>query len=110
MLAIETFAPELIDLSLTAKKAVLKELKELIKAQSVTFREIKAAAKVAKAKAREEKKAARISALEAKIQALKNPVGAKAAKAARKPGAVKVYNPEEIAEANAIAARIKATA
>jgi uncharacterized coiled-coil protein SlyX len=110
MLAIETFAPELIDLSLTAKKAVLKELKELIKAQSTTFREIKAAAKVAKAQARADKQAARISALEAKLEALKNPVGAKASKASRKPGAVKVYNPEEIAEANAIAARIKATA
>ena len=65
-------------------------------------------AKEEKAAIRANKKADRIAKLQAKIDALTNPVGTKARKAAKKPGAVKVYNPEEIAEANAIAAKIQA--
>ena len=53
------------------------------------------------------KKAERILKLEAKIEALKNPVGTKARKASKKPSAVKTFNAEEIAECNAIAARIQ---
>ena len=41
---------------------------------------------------------------------LKNPVGTKAVKANKKAGSVKVFSPEEIAECNAIAARIQAKA
>ena len=46
--------------------------------------------KAEKAQARADKKTARIAALEAKLEALRNPVGAKAIKANKKAGAVTV--------------------
>jgi hypothetical protein len=43
-----------------------------------------------KAQERADKRSARIAALEAKLEALRNPVGAKAIKANKKPGKVTV--------------------
>jgi hypothetical protein len=101
---------DLSTLTTAAKRDLIATLRESIKADAVAKRDAKATAKVTKAAARDAKRAERILKLEAKIEALKNPVGTKAVKASKKPGAVKVFNAEEIAECNAIAARIQAKA
>jgi DNA-binding protein H-NS len=104
---------------LAAKRATLKALKlEIaslavqVKAEAIAKREAKALDREAKAAARETKIAASIAKAEARLQKLLEKkvgaVGAKAVKANKRAGSVKSYNPEEIAEANAIAARIKA--
>ena len=85
------------ELNLADKRALIVELKDAIKADVAAAKSAKAIAKEVKKIARENraydraaKKAARIAKLEAKLSALKNPVGAKAIKAAKKPSNVSV--------------------
>lgn len=110
-------------LTLPQKREALKALRASISAEVAFRREVKAEAKISRAALRAEKAAAaeakmlekiakataRLEALQAKaIAKAVGPVGTKAVKANRKASGVKVYNPEEIAEANAIAAAIAA--
>ena len=92
-------------LTLNQKRETIKALRESIKAEVAEKRSHRLIVKAEKAGARAAKKAARIAKLEEKLANLKNPVGTKARKAAKKPGAVKVFSPDEIAEANAISAK-----
>ena len=85
------------ELDLTDKRALMAELKEAIRIDVMAARVAKAKAKEIKKIARENKaydraakKAARIAKLEAKLASLKNPVGAKAIKANKKPSNVSV--------------------
>ena len=95
-------------LSTAAKRDLIAQLKASIKSDIATKIANRENEKATKAALRDAKKAERILKLEAKIEALKNPVGTKARKAAKKPSAVKTFNAQEIAECNAIAARIQA--
>jgi hypothetical protein len=83
------------ELNLTDKRALMAELKEAIRIDVMAARvakaknkEIKKIARENKAYDRAAKKAARIAKLEAKLASLKNPVGAKAIKANKKPSNV----------------------
>jgi hypothetical protein len=83
------------ELNLTDKRALMAELKEAIRIDVMAARvakaknkEIKKIARENKAFDRAAKKAARIAKLEAKLASLKNPVGAKAIKANKKPSNV----------------------
>jgi hypothetical protein len=85
------------ELNLTDKRALMAELKEAIRIDVMAARvakaknkEIKKIARENKAFDRAAKKAARIAKLEAKLAALKNPVGIKAVKANKKPSNVTV--------------------
>lgn len=78
------------NLSIREKRALVKSVKEMIKEHIAANREANFQRKQNSALARAEKKAARIAALEAKLEALRNPVGAKAIKANRKAGKVTV--------------------
>ena len=85
------------ELNLADKRALIVELKDAIRVDMMAARVAKAKAKEIKKIARENraydraaKKAARIAKLEAKLSALKNPVGAKAIKANKKPSNVTV--------------------
>jgi hypothetical protein len=85
------------ELNLTDKRALMAELKEAIRIDVMAARvakaknkEIKKIARENKAFDRATKKAARIAKLEAKLAALKNPVGIKAVKANKKPSNVTV--------------------
>jgi hypothetical protein len=85
------------ELNLTDKRALMAELKEAIRIDVMAARvakaknkEIKKIARENKAFDRAAKKAARIAKLEAKLASLKNPVGAKAIKANKKPSNVTV--------------------
>jgi len=78
------------NLSIREKRALVKSIKEMIKEHIAANREANFQRKQNSALARAEKKAARIAALEAKLEALRNPVGAKAIKANRKAGKVTV--------------------
>jgi hypothetical protein len=85
------------ELNLADKRALIVELKDAIKADVADAKAAKAVDKQIKKMARENraydraaKKAARIAKLEAKLSALKNPVGAKAVKANKKPSNVSV--------------------
>lgn len=78
------------NLSIREKRALVKSIKEMIKEHIAANREANFQRKQNSAMARAEKKAARIAALEAKLEALRNPVGAKAIKANRKPSKVTV--------------------
>ena len=85
------------ELDLTDKRALMAELKEAIRVDLMAARvakaknkEIKKIARENKAYDRAAKKAARIAKLEAKLAALKNPVGIKAVKANKKPSNVSV--------------------
>jgi len=78
------------NLSIREKRALVKSIKEMIKEHIAANREANFQRKQNSAMARAEKKAARIAALEAKLEALRNPVGAKAIKANRKAGKVTV--------------------
>ena len=95
-------------LSVREQKSMLASLRDVYAQARADLKAGKALLKADREAARAAKKAERIAKLQAKIDALTNPVGTKARKANKKPGAVKVYNPEEIAEANAIAAKIQA--
>ena len=66
-----------------AERIELKAQREKMKVERIAAREVKA-------QIREAKKAERIAKLEAKLQAMKNPVGTKAIKANKKPGAVTI--------------------
>ncbi len=78
------------NLSIREKRALVKSIKEMIKEHIAANREANFQRKQNSALARAEKKAARIAALEAKLEALRNPVGAKAIKANKKPSKVTV--------------------
>ena len=78
------------NLPVAEKRALVKSLKDMIKEDIEASRTVKALAKAAKRVERESKRADRIAALEAKLAALRNPVGAKAVKANRKPGKVAI--------------------
>ena len=78
------------NLSIREKRALVESIKEMIKEHIAANREANFQRKQNSAMARAEKKAARIAALEAKLEALRNPVGAKAIKANRKPSKVTV--------------------
>ena len=85
------------ELTLAEKRALVVELKDAIRVDLMAARVAKAKAKEIKKIARENKaydravkKAARIAKLEAKLNALKNPVGSKAIKANKKPSNVSV--------------------
>ena len=85
------------ELNLNDKRALMAELKEAIRVDLMAARvakaknkEIKKIARENKAFDRAAKKAARIAKLEAKLTALKNPVGAKAIKANKKPSKASV--------------------
>jgi hypothetical protein len=77
-------------LSITSKRGLIKELRAAIANDKAVNKELKAIVKAQKAAARVEKRATRIAALEAKLEALRNPVGVKAIKANRKAGPVTV--------------------
>ena len=85
------------ELNLADKRALIVELKDAIRVDLMAARvakardkEIKKIARENKAFDRATKKAARIAKLEAKLSALKNPVGTAARKAAKKPSNVTV--------------------
>jgi hypothetical protein len=78
------------NLPVAQKRSLVKSIKEMIKEDIIANRAANFARKQNSAALRAEKKAARIAALEAKLEALRNPVGAKAIKANRKAGAVSV--------------------
>ena len=85
------------ELNLTEKRELIVELKESIRLDLMAARVAKAREKEIKKIARENKafdraakKADRIAKLEAKLFALKNPVGVKAIKANRKPSNVTI--------------------
>ena len=85
------------ELNLADKRALIVELKDAIRVDLMAARvakaknkEIKKIARENKAFDRAAKKAARIAKLEAKLAALKNPVGIKAVKANKKPSNVTV--------------------
>jgi hypothetical protein len=82
-------------LTLTQKRETVIALRASIKAEVAARKATKIAGKEARAKLRAQKaadraakKAARIAKLEAKLASLKNPVGAKAIKANKKPSNV----------------------
>jgi hypothetical protein len=78
------------NLSIREKRNLVKSIKEMIKEHAAANRQANFERKQNSAAARAEKKAARIAKLEAKLEALRNPVGAKAIKANRKPSKVLV--------------------
>ena len=112
-----TFACASIEgLTLNQKRETLKALRASIQQDVASRKSLRALAaeakshdRLAKSLARDTKKAERIAKLEAKIAALKNPVGIKAVKANRKPGAVKITKFQvEAREANELAAKMAA--
>jgi hypothetical protein len=76
------------NLPVAQKRNLVKSIKEMIKEDIISSRTSKQLAQSVKRVERETRKAERIAKLEAKIEALRNPVGAKAVKANRKPGKV----------------------
>ena len=78
------------ELSTADKRALIVELRESIAFDKRAARIAKADAREAKQAVREAKKADRIAKLQAKLDALLNPVGAKAIKANKKAGKVTV--------------------
>lgn len=77
-------------LGIAQKRDLIAELKAEIQKDLASKRANKEAEKQAKAFNRAARKADRIAVLEAKLEALRNPVGAKAIKANRKPSKVTV--------------------
>ena len=78
------------NLPVAQKRSLVKSIKEMIKEDIIANRQANFERKQNSAIARAEKKAARIAKLEAKLEALRNPVGTKAVKANRKAGKVTV--------------------
>jgi hypothetical protein len=72
-------------LPISEKRALVKTLKEIIRQEAATNRTLRVEAKAAKREASAAKKATRIAKLQAKLEALKNPVGSKATKANKRP-------------------------
>ena len=77
-------------LSTSAKRDLIAQLKDSIRSDVVLKREAKITAKIEKQVARDQRKADRIAKLQAKIDALLNPVGIKAIKANKRPGKVTI--------------------
>jgi hypothetical protein len=112
-----TFACASIEgLTLNQKRETLKALRASIQQEVASRKSLRALAaeakahdRLAKSLARDAKKAERIAKLEAKLSALKNPVGTKAVKANKKPGAVTITKYQaEAREANEIALKLAA--
>jgi len=78
------------NLPVAQKRSLVKTLKEMIKEDVTTLRQQNFERKQNSAAHRAAKKAERIAKLEAKLAALRNPAGAKAIKANRKPSACTV--------------------
>jgi hypothetical protein len=78
------------NLPVAEKRSLVKSLKQMIKDDVLANRQANFERKQNSAALRAAKKADRIAKLEAKLAALRNPVGAKAVKANRKPGKVTV--------------------
>lgn len=76
------------NLPVAQKRSLVKSIKEMIKEDIIANRTSKQLAQSAKRVEREARKAERIAKLEAKLNALRNPVGSKAVKANKKPGKV----------------------
>jgi hypothetical protein len=76
------------NLPVAQKRSLVKSIKEMIKEDIIANRQANFERKQNSALLRATKKAERIAKLEAKLNALRNPVGAKAIKAAKKPGKV----------------------
>jgi hypothetical protein len=77
-------------LSTAQKRDLVKQLRESIAIDRTVARSAKILARADKAQARADKKADRIAKLQAKLDALMNPVGAKAIKANKKASAVTI--------------------
>jgi len=77
-------------LTLTQKRAAIIALKESIKETLAYNRQEKEASKLYKAAVAEQKRQDRIAKLQAKIDAIKNPVGSKAIKLNKKPSKVTI--------------------
>lgn len=89
--------------AVTLEKRLVAEAAAALKMERTFVKTVNADAKAAKTATRLAKKAERIAVLEAKLNALKNPVGIKAKKAAKKPSPVRTYN-RAAAEATLMAA------
>jgi tRNA(Phe) wybutosine-synthesizing methylase Tyw3 len=77
-------------LTVSQKRALIVELRESIKNDKLLSRQNREIVKANKAAARIDKRNDRIAKLQAKLDALMNPVGAKAIKANKKAGVVTV--------------------
>ena len=78
------------NLTVSEKRNLVKSIKFMIKEHIAANRDANFQRKQNSALLRAQKKAERIAALEAKLEALRNPVGAKAIKANKKPSKVVV--------------------
>jgi hypothetical protein len=78
------------NLTVAEKRNLVKSIKLMIKEHIAANRDANFQRKQNSALLRAQKKADRIAALEAKLEALRNPVGAKAIKANKKPSKVVV--------------------
>jgi|688.fasta_scaffold248818_1 hypothetical protein len=78
------------NLTVAEKRNLVKSIKLMIKEHIAANRDANFQRKQNSAALRAQKKAERIAKLEAKLEALRNPVGTKAIKASRKPGKVAV--------------------
>jgi hypothetical protein len=76
------------NLTVAEKRNLVKSIKLMIKEHIAANRDANFQRKQNSAALRAQKKAERIAKLEAKLEALRNPVGTKAIKAAKKPGKV----------------------
>lgn len=85
-----TFIDTIQSLPVTEKRSLVRTLKQLIREDVIANRQANFERKQNSAALRAAKKAERIAKLEAKLEALRNPVGVKAVKANRKPGKVQV--------------------
>jgi hypothetical protein len=83
-----TYIDTIQNLPVAQKRSLLKSIKEMIKDDIIANRQANFERKQNSALLRATKKAERIAKLEAKLNALRNPVGTKAIKAAKKPGKV----------------------
>lgn len=82
----------ILSLPVSEKRALIVELRKSIQLDRSIARSAKVLARAEKAQAAADRKAERIAKLQAKIDALINPVGAKAIKANKKPSACTVVS------------------
>jgi hypothetical protein len=83
-----TYIDTIQNLPVAQKRSLVKSIKEMIKEDIIANRQANFERKQNSALLRATKKAERIAKLEAKLNALRNPVGTKALKANKKPGKV----------------------
>jgi hypothetical protein len=83
-----TYIDTIQNLPVAQKRNLVKSIKDMIKEDIIANRTANFVRKQNSASLRAAKKAERIAKLEAKLEALRNPVGAKALKANRKPSKV----------------------